>query len=79
LKKTTEKLNLRIEDVNRCMGGLYHNSSKEVHGHDGSNVAIMMNAWVLNERVALATIFSFCNIKYSIVDLDGNKSETETY
>jgi len=61
---------LRKDDVGLCLGGLYHTASKEFHGKD-DEVIIYENTWVENERVALASIFTYCNVSYSFVDKNG--------
>jgi len=71
LKEKSEKLSLRLDDVIRCLNGLYHTASKDVHGHAGPDVAIMESVWVPNERVTLASIFAYCKVKYSFVTLEG--------
>jgi len=61
---------LRKEDVGLCLGGLYHTASKEFHGKD-DEVVIYENTWIENERVALASIFTYCNVSYSFIDKNG--------
>jgi hypothetical protein len=65
-----ENKKLRKEDVSKCLGGLYHNASKEFHGKE-ETIIIYENSWVENERVALASIFTYCGVPYFFADKNG--------
>ena len=58
-------------DVIQCLEGLYHNTSKDFHGKTEGAVPIHESSWSNNERIALASIFEYCNIRYVIVDKNG--------
>jgi len=68
LKNGCTKLNLREDDVKKCLGGLYHNLSKDHHGVDGE-VAIFEKDWVPGERVALICLFQHCNMPFTYYDM----------
>jgi hypothetical protein len=68
LKKKCEESKVREKDVVNCLGGLYHNASKEFHGHDFDAVEIVKKSWTENEIIALASIFTLCEVRYIVLD-----------
>ncbi|CAG8545693.1 16876_t:CDS:2 [Gigaspora rosea] len=48
LEKTCILNNSQYKDVERCMGGLYHTASKNLHGHD-KDIEIDARDWSVNE------------------------------
>ena len=61
---------LRPDDVEKCLGALYHEASKNFHGHD-RNVAIDHRDWADNEVLALAVLFTYFKVKFVYLDVDG--------
>jgi hypothetical protein len=70
LREACKKLTLREDDVFKCLGGIYHNLSKEHHGVDGE-VAIFARDWAIGERVAFIALFRYCNIPFTYYGEDG--------
>jgi len=70
LRKGCAYLLLREEDVFKCLGGIYHNLSKDHHGVDGE-VAIFERDWAIGERVAFIALFRYCNIPFTYYDEEG--------
>jgi len=70
LRKGCVDLLLREEDVFKCLGGIYHNLSKDHHGVDGE-VAIFERDWAIGERVAFIALFRYCNIPFTYYDEEG--------
>jgi hypothetical protein len=68
LKEKCEKNKMREKDVIHCIGGLYHNASKEFHGHNFDAVEIVKKSWSENEIIALASIFTLCNVRYIVLN-----------
>jgi hypothetical protein len=71
LKNKCKENKTREKDVIHCIGGLYHNASKDFHGHNFDAVEIVMNSWSENEIIALASIFTFCEVRYVVLDKYG--------
>ena len=71
------KNKLRIEDLERCLGGLggiiYHDISKELHGH--RDVVIDERDFADNEIFLLGVLFTHYNIKFSFYNKDGNMDD----
>ena len=59
------------EDVQRCIGGLYHHSSKLMHGHK-NDVVIDARDWASNEVAALGAIFHHFKVTFSYCDESGD-------
>jgi hypothetical protein len=68
LKKKCEDNKLREKDVIQCLCGLYHNASKDFHGHDFDAVEIMEKSWSTDEIIALASIFTMCEVGYVVLN-----------
>jgi hypothetical protein len=68
LKKKCEESKMREKDVIHCLGGLYHNAFKEFHGHNFDAVEIVKKSWTENEIIALASIFTLCEVRYIVLD-----------
>ena len=64
---------LRQDDVEKCLGGLYHEASKKVHGHDGQ-VAIDHRDWATNEVLALAVLFKHFKINFVFFNMEGDEN-----
>ncbi|CAG8762272.1 23434_t:CDS:2 [Gigaspora margarita] len=62
LIKTCEKNQVNVEAVKKCIGGLYHTSSKGLHGYD--KVVIFETDWVVNEIIALGLIFKYYGVPF---------------
>lgn len=58
--KTCENNYLRFDDVQKYVGGLYHNASKHFHGHD--KVIVDAQSWSANEVLSLSVIFEHFKI-----------------
>ncbi|CAJ0870021.1 5745_t:CDS:2 [Entrophospora sp. SA101] len=71
LKRMCKLNSLRYEDVRKCIGGLYHHSSKLMHGHK-NDVVIDARDWAPNEVAALGTMFNHFKISYSYCNDSGN-------
>src|SRR5437879_6375508 len=67
LKDTTQKHNLRFEDVVRSLGGLYH---RAVHEY-GVNIVVDGRFWEPTELLALGVVFDFHRIPFQYVDERG--------
>eukprot|EP01080_Neovahlkampfia_damariscottae_P003053 gene3053-5224_t len=74
LKEKCGKSKVREKDVVKCIGGLYHNASKEFHEHDFDAVEIVTKSWTENEIIALASIFTHCEVRYIVLDEYGQPS-----
>jgi hypothetical protein len=72
VKKACEKNQIRIKDVQRCMGGLYHNASKYFHGHKNL-VVIDSRSWSDNEVFMLGLILNYYKIPFTYRDGQGVK------
>jgi hypothetical protein len=68
LKEKCEENKMREKDVIQCIGGLYHNASKDFHGHSFDAVEIVKKSWGENEIIALASIFTLCEVRYVVLD-----------
>eukprot|EP01080_Neovahlkampfia_damariscottae_P012104 gene12104-5596_t len=70
IKILKEKCGKRVreKDVVKCIGGLYHNASKEFHGNDFDAVEIVTKSWTENEIIVLVSIFSHCEVRYIVLD-----------
>ncbi|CAG8662148.1 7545_t:CDS:2, partial [Scutellospora calospora] len=66
LINTCEMNNVNVEAVNKCIGGLYHKSSKELHGHD--KIVIHEKDWVINEIIALGLIFKYFAVPFDYMN-----------
>ncbi|CAG8573206.1 44921_t:CDS:2 [Gigaspora margarita] len=66
LIKTCEKNQVNIEAVKKCIGGLYHTSSKELHGYD--KVVIFEKDWAVNEIIALGLIFKYYGVPFEYMN-----------
>src|SRR3954452_13699892 len=70
IKRACEINRIRYEDVQRCMGGLYHNASKSFHGHI-DDVVIDSRSWSSNEVLLLGVLFEHYKIPYVYFDIHG--------
>jgi hypothetical protein len=68
LKGKCEENKMREKDVIQCIGGLYHNASKDFYGHSFDAVEIVKKSWGENEIIALASIFTLCEVRYVVLD-----------
>jgi len=66
LINTCEMNNVNVEAVKKCMGGLYHTSSKGLHGYD--KVVIYEKDWVVNEIIALGLIFKYFGVSFEYMN-----------
>ncbi|KAF0382306.1 histidine-rich protein [Gigaspora margarita] len=66
LIKTCEKNQVNIEAVKKCISGLCHTSSKELHGYD--KVVIFEKDWAVNEIIALGLIFKYYGIPFEYMN-----------
>ena len=71
LKQICQLNSLRYEDVQRCIGGLYHHSLKLMHGHK-NDVVIDARDWASNEVAALGAIFHHFKVTFSYCDESGD-------
>ncbi|CAG8581434.1 410_t:CDS:2 [Funneliformis caledonium] len=62
LGKTCKVNNVTTDAVKKCIGGLYHTSSKGLHGYD--KIAIRAKDWEVNEIIALGLIFKYYRIPF---------------
>ena len=54
---------IRVEDVTRCLGGLYHTASKQHHGRRKTDkVSIHLDSWSSNEVICLEVLFDMYDI-----------------
>ncbi|CAG8722350.1 15564_t:CDS:2, partial [Funneliformis caledonium] len=74
LKQNCELNNSQYIDVERCMGGLYHTASKQLHGHD-KDIEIDARDWSVNEVLALGVLLRYYNIPYSYYDDQGELAD----
>ncbi|CAJ0890884.1 15478_t:CDS:2 [Entrophospora sp. SA101] len=74
LKQICLANNSQYKDVEKCMGGLYHTVSKQLHGHD-KNIEIHAQDWSVNEVLALGALFHYYNIPYYYYDEEGQLTE----
>ncbi|CAG8759488.1 16780_t:CDS:2, partial [Acaulospora morrowiae] len=74
LKQTCLLNNSQYKDVERCMGGLYHTASKNLHGHD-KDIEIDARDWSANEVLALGVLFRYYNISYYYYNDKGDLAE----
>jgi hypothetical protein len=63
LKAICQKNNLRYEDVQTCIDGLYHQTANIVHEHNHDNV-IDDRDWMGNEVLALVVIFRHFGVPF---------------
>ncbi|CAG8721680.1 9190_t:CDS:2, partial [Funneliformis mosseae] len=75
LQKMCHENQLRIEDIRRCIGGLYHTASKNFHGH--GKIIINSSSWSANEVLSLGVIFEYFKIEWSYHNADGLWSGVE--
>ncbi|CAJ0892524.1 14498_t:CDS:2, partial [Entrophospora sp. SA101] len=73
LKQICLANNSRYKDVEKCMGGLYHTVSKQLHGHD-KDIEIDARDWSVNEVLTLGALFHYYNIPY-YYDEEGQLTE----
>ncbi|CAG8493306.1 5350_t:CDS:2, partial [Scutellospora calospora] len=62
LEETCEMNNVNVEAVKKCIGGLYHNSSKELDGY--GKIVIYAKDWAVNEIIALGLIFKYFRVPF---------------
>ncbi|CAI2191159.1 13082_t:CDS:2, partial [Funneliformis geosporum] len=70
LQKACEDNSLRYEDVQKCVGGLYHSTSKHFHGHE-QKVIIDSRTWATNEIFLLGVIFRHYKVPFEYCNTDG--------
>ncbi|CAG8541102.1 2313_t:CDS:2 [Dentiscutata erythropus] len=70
LINTCEMNNVNMEAVKKCIGGLYHTSSKGLHGY--YKVVICEKDWVVNEIIALGLIFKYYGIPFDYMNKEGH-------
>ena len=70
LRKACDDNCLRYEDVQKCVGGLYHNASKSFHGHEGT-IIIDSRTWSANEVFLLGVIFRHYKVSFDYCNTDG--------
>ncbi|CAG8481636.1 6977_t:CDS:2 [Scutellospora calospora] len=63
LETSCRKNHLKLEDVKKCIGGLYHTASKHLHGH--GNIVINEQSWSTNEIFSLAVIFEYYEVPWT--------------
>ncbi|CAG8451432.1 6557_t:CDS:2 [Paraglomus occultum] len=71
LKKVCQVNSLRYSDVQRCLGGLYYQASKAVHGHK-NDIVIDARDWAANEIAAIGTLFHYFNVPFEYYDESGD-------
>jgi len=64
------KVSLRLDDAQKCLGGLYHTLSKEHHGLQG-DVCVDARDFTQGEVVALITLFRYTHIPFTYKDAGG--------
>ncbi|CAG8567695.1 7075_t:CDS:2, partial [Paraglomus occultum] len=74
LKRTCSLNNFQYKDVEKCMGGLYHTASKQLHGHE-TDIGIDARDWTVNEVLALGVLFYYYNIPYLYYNEDGKLTD----
>ncbi|CAI2171526.1 10487_t:CDS:2 [Funneliformis geosporum] len=70
LQKACEDNRLQYEDVQKCVGGLYHSTSKHFHGHE-QKVIIDSRTWATNEIFLLGVIFRHYKVPFEYCNTDG--------
>jgi hypothetical protein len=63
LKLALEKNRIRKTDYEKCLGGLYHSTSKHAHGTQGV-LTIFTSDWSSVEQFALATLFKAYDVQF---------------
>ncbi|CAG8808789.1 4872_t:CDS:2, partial [Gigaspora rosea] len=71
LKKSCDDNFLRLDDVIKCMSGLYHTASKGFHGHKQITINAHEQTWSSNEIFSLGVLFEFFKIPWEYYDVDG--------
>ncbi|CAG8785446.1 9171_t:CDS:2, partial [Dentiscutata erythropus] len=69
LKKACEDNDLRYDDVQHCIRGLYHSASKHFHGHE-PQIVIDSRTWSSNEVFVLGIIFHHFKIPFDYCNGD---------
>jgi len=75
LKKTCDKGMGQVQDVLKCLGGLYHNLSKDYHGTTSSEIAIYESQWSSNEVLAFILLFRYCNVPFKYYNKSMNHAD----
>ncbi|CAG8486764.1 6711_t:CDS:2 [Acaulospora colombiana] len=70
LKRSCDDNDIRLGDVQSCIGALYHTVSKHFHGHD-KEVVIDESSWVPNEIFSLGIIFTYFGVPWSYRGANG--------
>lgn len=78
LQKAIKMNKLKSEDVSRCFSGLYHESSKHVHGIIGE-ISIFTNRWAPCEVFSLVALFNYYHIHYVLYDSNDNQMLNSPY
>ncbi|CAG8601193.1 10082_t:CDS:2, partial [Funneliformis mosseae] len=73
-EKTCKVNNVTTDAVKKCIGGLYHTSSKGLHGYD--KIAIRAKDWEVNEIIAWV---SFSNIIVFLSFIGMNRIERRNF
>jgi hypothetical protein len=69
---------LREQDVRTCFVGLYHATSKDLHGFTGQ-VTISELDWSKGEQFALAALFKFHHVPFVFMDELGQIKASEPF
>ncbi|CAG8707375.1 23135_t:CDS:2, partial [Gigaspora rosea] len=69
LQKSCNDNHARYEDVKKCVSGLYHQVSKNFHGH--GSIMISAQTWSPNEILALMVILKYYKVPWSYSNTNG--------
>ncbi|RUS19458.1 hypothetical protein BC937DRAFT_87433 [Endogone sp. FLAS-F59071] len=67
VKEACIKNDQQLDDVKRCIGGLYHQASCDAHEHE-AGVVIDKATWNMNEVLALGVLFKYYTIPFEYRD-----------
>ncbi len=74
LKQACSLNNSQYKDVEKCMGGLFHTASKQLHGCD-KDIEIDARDWSVNEVLALGVPFNYYDLPYCYYNEEGELTE----
>ncbi len=66
IKTAAKEKNIRLDDVLRAGGGLYHTVSKHFHAHSSDVIKLYRSEWSGGEIICLHVLFDFYSIPHEI-------------